>query len=151
MADLPTNFIDMLNEADSIVKADYPDAQFYEASLNLELLGSGWQFVFSSPPTATVFLYNREGQFGSPEYIDKPWGGDIVIPLPISLDLSDALSLCEQNGCGGGEPGFITLRHPLVPGDNEPYYIFAFPSVGKRCFVGVNTQQVTCDPLQPDG
>jgi hypothetical protein len=151
MADLPGNFLDMLNEANSIVQADYPDAGFYEAAINRGLLGAPWQFVFSDPPAATVILKHGEGRFWTPpQHIDSPWGGDIVIPLPIDLELTDAWALCEQNGCGG-DPQFITLRHPLVPGDNEPYYIFGMPATNQRCFVGVNTRQVTCEPLQPDG
>jgi hypothetical protein len=150
MADMPTNFLDMLNEADSIVRADYPEAGFYEASIDLGLVGSPWQFVFSAPPTGTVFLKNFEGQFQTPpEHVDKPWGGDFVIPLPIDLDLGDAQALCDQQGCGG-DVQYITLRWPLVPGDHEPYYIFGIPSQDRRCFVGVRTRQVTCDEMQSD-
>ncbi|HEX8054993.1 MAG TPA: hypothetical protein VF517_18570 [Thermoleophilaceae bacterium] len=151
MAELPQNFLEMLDEANSIVTADYPQAELFEASINLTLLGAPWQFVFGDPatsPASTVILKNFEGQFQTPpQYIDSPWGDDNAIPLPITLDLQEALSLCEQKGCGSGNPDYITLRWPLYPGDTEPFYIVTWVSANQRCFVGVNTQNVQCDAV----
>jgi hypothetical protein len=149
MADATGSFLDMLNEANSIVQADYPGSALYEADLNLELDGSPWRFVFRAgePKGGTVILKNFEGQFQTPpQYIDEPWLEDVVIPLPISLDLATAQSLCEQQGCGG-QISTITLRWPLYPGVTEPEYIFGMQDVGKRCFVGVNSQKVQCEPM----
>ncbi len=154
MADLPENFLDMLNEAASIVQSDYPNAGLLEATIQLELLGAPWTFVFNDPdttPNSTVFIKNFEGQFQTPPtHVDSPWGGDIIIPLPISLDLQEAQSLCQQQGCMG-DISFITLRHPLAPGVTEPEYIFTMMSEGQRCFVGVNTRTVQCEPITPPG
>jgi hypothetical protein len=151
MAELPQNFLDMLNEANSIVTSDYPQAQFYEASLDLDLDGSPWQFVFNDPsttPNSTVILKNFEGQFQTPpQHIDSFWTEDRIIALPIQLDLEEAQSLCEQQGCGGN-PDFITLRWALAPGVTEPHYIFAVMSENRRCFVGVNTKDVQCEPIR---
>jgi hypothetical protein len=152
MADLPENFLGMLDEAAAIVRSDYPNAQLLEATINLELAGSPWSFVFNDPnttPNSTVFLKNFEGQFQTPPtHVDSPFGGDKVIALPIGLDLADAEALCQQQGCGG-QISIITLRFPLAFGVTEPEYIFAMASEGRRCFVGVETRQVQCEPLTP--
>jgi hypothetical protein len=142
-------FLDMLDEANSIVQSDYPGSELYEADLNLDLVGSPWRFVFRAggPKGGTVFLKNFEGEFQTPpQYIDEPWLEDVVIPLPLSLDLQAAQQLCEQQGCGG-QISTITLRYALYPGVTEAQYIFGMQDVGKRCFVGVNTKKVQCDPM----
>ena len=153
MADLPENFLGMLDEAAAIVTSDYPNAGLLEATINLELAGSPWTFVFNDPnttPNSTVFLNNFEGQFQTPTHVDSPFGGDKIIKLPIPLDLADAEALCQQQGCGG-QISIITLRYPLAFQVTEPEYIFAMASEGRRCFVGVETRQVQCEPLPPPG
>jgi hypothetical protein len=152
MTDLPQDLNGMLEEALSIVRSDYPNAQLLEANLNIELAGSPWSFVFNDPnttPNSTVFLKNFEGQFQTPPtHVDSPFGGDKALTLPIPLELADAEALCQQEGCGG-QISIITLRFPLAFGVTEPEYIFAMASEGQRCFVGVLTRQVQCEPLPP--
>lgn len=151
MADLPEDFNGMLEEALSIVRSDYPNAQLLEATINLGLVGSPWTFVFNDPntvPNSTVFLNNFEGQFQTPTHVNSVFGGDKAIALPIPLDLAEAEALCRQQGCGG-QISIITLRYPLAFGVTEPEYIFAMEAEGNRCFVGVKTRQAQCEPLPP--
>jgi hypothetical protein len=145
-------FLDMLNQAATIVRAQYPAAQFYEADLNIAMTGSPWRFVFNVPSgghgvNGTVFLYNYMGRFQlPPTYVPQPWLEDVVIPLPISLDLAEALALAEKAGYTGQTTN-IVLRHPLYPGVIEPSYIFTMPSRGVWVFVGVNSRKVTTQPF----
>lgn len=145
------SFLDMLNQANVIVRRSYPAAQFYEADLNIEMAGSPWRFVFNDPSThpvnSTVILKNYLGQFQlPPQHIDQPWLEDRVIPLPISLDLAEAETLARRQYSGNITQ--ITLRWPLYPGVNEPSYIFTMPTKGGWVFVGVYSRRVTFQPFQ---
>lgn len=150
MAEAATGtFLDQLNEAQAIVRRQYPQAQLYEASVNLALVGSGWRFVFNDPatvPNSTIFLKQVEGRFGTPEHIRGIWVEDRPIELPITLDLAEAERMCQQGGCIG-KISNLTLRYPLGIGVNEPYYIITMASENKRCWVGVDSRSVSCQPL----
>lgn len=151
MSETTGTFLDMLNQANQIVQKSYPGAQFYEASLNIEMAGSPWRFVFNDPstsPNSTVILKNYMGQFQlPPQHVDQPWLEDRVIPLPINLDLATAEQLARQAGYSGNISA-ITLRWPLYPGEYEPYYIFAMPVEGGWVFVGVYDRKVSFQPFQ---
>jgi hypothetical protein len=147
------SFLDMLHEANAIVQHEegFTGAELLEATLNLRFDGTPWRFVFAGPEPkgGTIFLKNVEGEFQlPPEFIDEPFLEDRAIPLPLTLDLADAQSLCDTEGCGG-HPAFITLRWALSPGVKEPQYIFSMGDTGKRCFVGVDTKTVQCEPIDP--
>jgi hypothetical protein len=142
-------FLDLLNQADAIVKKQYPAAQLYEADLDINKPGSPWRFVFNERPDGhgTVLLYCAMGQFQlPPTYIPQPWLEDVVIRLPISLDLAEAQALAEKAGYTGQITN-IVLRHPLYPGVIEPSYIFTMPSRGVWVFVGVKSRKVTTEPF----
>lgn len=145
-------FLDMLNQAAMIVKSKYPAAQFYEADLNIARPGSPWQFVFNVPSggngvNGTAFLDNYMGRFQlPPRFVSQPWLEDVIIRLPISLDLAEAKALAEKAGYTGQITN-IVLRHPLYPGVIEPSYIFKMPSRGEYVFVGVNSRKVTTQPI----
>jgi hypothetical protein len=147
MAQATDTFLEYLAEANRLVLAKYPKAQFYEAdNLTGDVPGSQWRFVFGSPG-GTAFIERLERGFGEPYEIKEIWVGDRVIKLPISMGLSDARERCAKSGCGGKNASAIVLRHPLYPGLEEPYYIITMASVGKRCWVGVKTGDVKCEPL----
>jgi hypothetical protein len=149
MADEIDDFLGLLNRAAAIVSAKYPQAQLYEADLDAQLIGSPWRFVFNNPATApnsTVFIKCFEGNFGDPYQVDEPWLEDLVIELPIALDLQVAWDLCASSGCGG-KASAITLRYPLYPGVKEPSYIFTQLTASRRCWVGVRSREVSCTPL----
>jgi hypothetical protein len=150
MTEAADTFLGYLTEADRLVRAQYPEAQFYEADLANTAPGGQWRFVFNDPsstPNGTVIIERLERGFGEPHHIGEPWVEDRIIPLPISLGLEEARSLCKAHGCGG-EVGAITLRWPLYPGVNEPYYILAMPAENRRCWVGVNSREVRCEPIE---
>jgi hypothetical protein len=145
-------FLQTLEQANKLVLRQYPTAQFYEASRQVELRGSPWRFVFNDPsttPNSTVIIKRLERGFGEPEHINEPWLGDIVIDLPISLGLDEAYALCNAKDCGG-DAGWVTLRFILYPGVTEPKYIITMTAERRRCFVGVRTRTVECQPMGAD-
>jgi len=147
--DLYATFLDMLVEANDIVSQAYPGAQFYEADLNIAMAGSPWRFVFNVPPAnpkvtnTTAILSNYMGNFQMPpRHYDSPWLEDVVIPLPIKLDLNTAVQLAKDAGYDANI-NYINLRWPLYPGVTEPSYIFNMPSLNMRVFVGVYSHKVS--------
>jgi hypothetical protein len=145
-----STFRDMLNQASQIVQQSYRGARVYEATLNVTMPGSPWLFVFNDPdtvPNSTVMLNNYMGQFQlPPQHVDSYWGEDRVVPLPIPLDLSEAVQLAKQAGYGANISNY-TLRWPLAPGVNEPHYILAMPSLSLWVFVGVYTKKIATQPF----
>ncbi|HEV3321122.1 MAG TPA: hypothetical protein VG147_02905 [Solirubrobacteraceae bacterium] len=150
MAEAADTLLEYLEEANKLVLAKYPKAQFYEAdNLTGDALGSQWQFVFNDPstsPNSTVIIERLERGFGEPRHIPHPWLGDRVIKLPIHRGLGEARERCDNSKCGGYASA-IVLRHPLYPGVDEPYYIVTVASERRRCWVGVNTGQVKCEQM----
>jgi hypothetical protein len=145
-------FLELLEQANEIVTQRYPAARFYEASRQVELMGSPWRFVFDEPaskPSATVIIWRLEQDFGEPEYIDRIFVGDRVIDLPISLGLDEAYALCQAYGCWSERPSWATLRFALDPATTEPKYIITMSAEGRRCFVGVRTRKVQCEEIPP--
>jgi hypothetical protein len=143
------DFLAILNEAAGIVGASYPGSKFYEADYPSKEGPNSWRFVFLGPPgprTTTVMLYYNSGSFGKPIFIDQPWLEDVVIPLPIQMGLEQATQLKNQAGYTSPASS-ITLRWPLYPGVNEPYYIFAVPAQSVYVFVGVYDGTVHTQPL----
>ncbi|WHM37541.1 hypothetical protein [Streptomyces sp. BPTC-684] len=59
----------------------------------------------------------------------------------MSLELTAADKLLKEKAHYSGPYKSVTLRWPLFPGMNEPYYIFNTPDFG-HYFVGVYSQQV---------
>jgi hypothetical protein len=145
-------FLRYLTEANALVLAAYPSAQFYEAdNFNASAPGSQWRFVFNDPsttPNSTIIIERLEQSFGKPRHIPDTWVGDRVIQLPISLGLAEARTLCEGAGCRG-KVDEIVLRYPLYPGVSEPSYILIMPAESQRGWVGVNTRQVRCERIEP--
>lgn len=150
-------------EAWKIVTSKYPNANFYEADGYPEG-GSGtkpedvqtWRFVYNIPPgskecpgvptNTTVTLRYEKGTFAKPEHVCQPWLEDVIIPLPIKMDLAEAIVLMRK--AGYTDPfSSVTLRWPLYPGVKEPYYIFGIPTKRIWVFVGVYDGKVTTEPM----
>jgi hypothetical protein len=153
MTEAADTFLEYLAEANRLVLAKYPKAQFYEAdNLTGDVLGSQWRFVFNDPATApnsTVIIERLERGFSEPHHIPHPWLEDRVIKLPISLGLTEARERCKASNCDGKATA-IVLRFPLYPGVEEPYYIVTMGSEGRRCWVGVKTREVKCARIEDD-
>lgn len=140
------SFLGFINIAVRLVKEQYPDAQLYEADTQAEHPGqpSPLKFlrvVFSVKGGTAILTSTTWGEFAPVQFIPQPWVEDVVIPWPIEMDIVKADSLLKQAGYTGPY-GAITLRHPLYPGDNEPYYIFSMGG-GQYVFVGVNDGKVS--------
>jgi hypothetical protein len=157
------NFLEILMKAWNIVTAQYPHAQFYEADGRPEG-GSGtnpddvqeWRFVYNIPPgskecpdtpsNTTVMLRYYKGSFSKPSHVCEPWLEDVIIPLPIKMDLGEAITLMQK--AGYTDPfSSVTLRWPLYPGVKEPYYIFGIPAQKVWVFVGVYDSKVHTEPM----
>lgn len=54
-----------------------------------------------------------------------------VLRLPVSRGREQARALCDVRGCDGPRSA-ITLRDPLDPGVEEPFYIFTMRTAGRR-------------------
>lgn len=146
-----TTFLEILMEADALVLANYPGAQFFEAYAPVKEGATRpeeiktWRFVFDVPPgspecpetlsshTTAVLWYGR-GSFGKINHICEMFCGDRVIPLPIKMDVGEAITLLQKAGYTDPFTS-VVLRWPLTPGNNEPYYIFEMQ--GSFTFVGV--------------
>ncbi|PYH46606.1 uncharacterized protein BP01DRAFT_355599 [Aspergillus saccharolyticus JOP 1030-1] len=143
-------FLENLTIAINTVKKTYPDAQLYEVEArNLN------PSVYMHKPTEITFLkavfhvgHNATaiistgmvwGEWNEVEYIPKPWLEDVVIPWPVAMDAEQADALLKIAGYTGGYK-VITLRHPLHPDFDEPYYIFNVEGV--FVFVGVDDKKV---------
>lgn len=156
------NFLDILNEANKKVLAKYPNAQFYEADGYPEGNGTNpddvqtWRFVYNIPAgskecpdvpyNTTVMLRYIKGTWGNLDHVCEPWLEDVVIPLPIKMDLKDAIILMQKAGYTAPFNS-VTLRWPLYPGVKEPSYIFGIPSQKVWVFVGVYSKKVHTEPM----
>ncbi|MFD2573183.1 hypothetical protein ACFSUS_21250 [Spirosoma soli] len=141
------NFLGRVNIAMRLIREQYPDAQLYEVqatgkrpSTNPNDI-SQLKVVCRAGKGTAIISSTGWGEFGPVSYVDQPWLEDVVINWPVSMDLSEADSLLKQAGFTGSY-GNVTLRHPLYPGVDEPYYIFGMTS-GQYVFVGVNDKKVT--------
>jgi hypothetical protein len=86
------------------------------------------------------------GEFNPVEFVNKPWVGDQVIPWPIEMDITQADEILKESY--SGEYVTVTLRWPLYPGMEEPFYIFGV-SETEHWFVGVYTGKVIPPGEQP--
>ncbi|HEY0080544.1 MAG TPA: hypothetical protein VGB73_18210 [Pyrinomonadaceae bacterium] len=140
---LTLSFLGMANIAVRLVNQKYPGSQLYEGD-GVSPMGpttdvrqvSQWRFVFRTADGGTAMIRSRTwGEFYPVEYYSSPWLEDIVIPWPIKMDIVQADQLLKQ--AGYTQPyGAVTLRWPLYPGNEQPFYIFGMGG-GMYVFVGV--------------
>ena len=147
------SFLGRVNIAVRLVQDQYPDAQLYEVEAlppvpekvsNPNAL-SKLKVVFRAGNGTAVIKSTGWGTFGPVQYVDQPWLEDVVIPWPIRMEATEADALLKKAGYTGTY-GAMTLRHPLYPGIEQPYYIFSMNS-GQYVFVGVNDGKVTTNPV----
>ncbi|MGN7613486.1 hypothetical protein ACQZV8_15540 [Magnetococcales bacterium HHB-1] len=143
------SFDGRVNIAVRIVTEQYPEAKLYEAD---GIATSGpttdpaqvnqMRVVFQNVDNTTVIIKETGyGEFGEPILIDEPWLEDVVIEWPIEMDLPEANSLKEKAGYTSPY-GAVTLRNPLGPTINNPYFIFSTTNEG-YIFVDTVTKEVT--------
>lgn len=143
------SFLGFVNIAVRLVREKYPEAQLYEveaAAPNRKAVTnpiglSQLKIVFRVAKGTAIIKSTGWGEFAPIEFIPAPWLEDVVIPWPIDMDAAEANTLLRKAGYTG-DYAFMTLRHPLYPGANQPYYIFTIEN-GPYVFVGVNDKTVT--------
>ncbi|MBC3788351.1 hypothetical protein FHK02_4904 [Spirosoma sp. LMG 31448] len=141
------SYLGRVNIAMRLIREQYPDAQLYEVQATAKAPStnpndiSQLKVVCRAGTGTAIINSTGWGTFGAVSFIGQPWLEDVVIDWPIAMELTEADSLLKAAGFTGSY-GNVTLRHPLYPGVNEPYYIFGMTS-GQYVFVGVNDKKVT--------
>lgn len=131
-----------------------PDARLYEVQATAPG-GTGeiqpvaltqLQVVFSLPKNRCAIINSTAGgAFNAVQYRNTPWLEDLAVAWPIEMSAVEADALLKKAGYTSPYDE-MTLRWPLYPGINQPYYIFTMV-VGLFVFVGVNDKTVTLDPF----
>ncbi|KAA8905685.1 hypothetical protein FN846DRAFT_950250 [Sphaerosporella brunnea] len=150
------SFIGFVNTAVNLIKAKDPEAKLYEVQATLPpgihipatnpMALSLLKVIFRAGSKGGTWIIRSTGwgTWAQPQFIASSWGGDVIIPWPVKMDIVEAAMLMYKAGHTG--PFWnCTLRHPLGPGGkpfDEPYYIFNMVN-GTYVFVGVNDKVVT--------
>ncbi len=143
------SFLGMANIAVRLVNEQYPGSVLYEGdglspggpTINIRHVNS-WRFVFRTADGGTAFIHSTVwGEFGPITYIPQLWLGNMAIPWPIPMDIAQADELLKRVGFTGAY-GTVTLRWPLYPGSDQPYYIFNMVD-GGYLFVGTYDGSIT--------
>lgn len=147
------SFLGMANIAVRLVRDQYPGAQLLEGdglspsgpTTNVNDVNS-WRFVFRTANGGTAFIHSTVwGEFGPITYVGQPWLEDVVIPWPIDMELTEAAQL--KSNAGYNLPyRTVTLRWPLYPGINQPFYIFGQEN-GVYVFVGIYDKKVSTETV----
>lgn len=145
-------FLEILKEATKLTIAECPEAKLYEAdATNIDTTGmtaddiKGWRFVYYVPKMKTAFIYYKDSLFSNVTIIDQPWLEDCIID-ELKMDLPEAIELMRKANYSDKFVD-VTVRWPLYPGCNEPYYIFSCPKIG-WVFVGTLSKKVTVEPFK---
>ncbi|MGR9071832.1 MAG: hypothetical protein ACU833_02075 [Gammaproteobacteria bacterium] len=143
------SFNGRVNIAVRIVGEKYPEAKLYEADgtategpttdpNKIDKL----RVVFQNSNNSTVIIKEiAYGEFGEPQLIPEPWLEDVVIKWPVKIDLPEANKLKEKAGYMNPF-GAVTLRNPLGPTINNPYFIFGGNPAEPYIFVDTVTGKV---------
>lgn len=145
---IPISWDGFVNIGFNLIKKEYPDAQLYEIDATpatKEPVFNEWGLVnnrivcrLDGNKTA-IIQSNGWGSFGSVQTIDAPFLGDVVLKWPVSMVIHDAFSILRKAGYEQAVSA-VTLRQPLNPTDDQPFYIF---NIGNEFIaVGVNDKKV---------
>jgi len=150
------SFIGMTNIAVGIVKEYFPNANLYEVFgvssrgwtrnwTDIDQLNAVFGVMLNKKDRSARLCSEKWGEWG-PVVLGGLWVEDMVIAWPIKLDLEEAVQLMYSSGYTGTFNN-TTLRWPVGPGYDEPYYIFHTPD--RYIFVGVNSHEVTARTTSP--
>jgi len=121
-----------INVGLNLIKKQYPNANLLEVDatpLTRKPIDNEWGLVNNrivcglSDNKTAIIQSTGWGEFGKVQTISSPFLGDQVIPWPVQLDIHDAFAILRKAGYKGGVYA-VTLRQPLYPGDDQPFYIF---------------------------
>ncbi|KAL7756056.1 hypothetical protein ACKLNR_013049 [Fusarium oxysporum f. sp. zingiberi] len=129
---LPLSWDGFINVGLNLIKKQYPHANLLEVDatpLTRKPVQNEWGLVnnrivcgLSGNKTA-IIQSTGWGEFGKVQTINSPFLGDQVIPWPVTLDIHDAFTILRKAGYKQSIYA-VTLRQPLYPGDDQPFYIF---------------------------
>ncbi|KAJ4050398.1 hypothetical protein NW761_005193 [Fusarium oxysporum] len=129
---LPLSWDGFINVGLNLIKKQYPHANLLEVDatpLTRKPVQNEWGLVnnrivcgLSGNKTA-IIQSTGWGEFGKVQTINSPFLGDQVIPWPVTLDIHDAFAILRKAGYKQAIYA-VTLRQPLYPGDDQPFYIF---------------------------
>lgn len=141
---LPLSWDGFINVGLNLIKKQYPHANLLEVDatpLTRKPVQNEWGLVnnrivcgLSGNKTA-IIQSTGWGEFGKVQTINSPFLGDQVIPWPVTLDIHDAFTILRKAGYKQAIYA-VTLRQPLYPGDDQPFYIF---NTGNE-FIAVGTK-----------
>jgi len=144
--DAAPTFLDRVATGLALITTSYPEAVLYE----VDATGTGptsdpteisqLRIVCSVNGGTALIASTDLFTFGPVDSVPQPWLGDMQIPWPVNLDVMEADILLQGAGYQGPFQT-ITLRHPVYPGLNEPYYIFGM-TTGQYVFVGADDKKV---------
>ncbi|KAF5020944.1 hypothetical protein F66182_7025 [Fusarium sp. NRRL 66182] len=145
---LPLSWDGFVNIGYNLILKQFPTARLYEIDatpLTRETVDNQWGLVSNKVVAGlddnktAVIQSTGWGEFGQVQVIDSPWLGDVAISWPVSLEIGDAFSILRKGGYTQGV-GAVTLRQPLYPGDDQPFYIFNVDN--QFIAVGVNDNKI---------
>ncbi|KAF5249444.1 hypothetical protein FANTH_5325 [Fusarium anthophilum] len=129
---LPLSWDGFINVGLNLIKKKYPNANLLEVDatpLTRKPVENEWGLVnnrivcgLSGNKTA-IIQSTGWGEFGKVQTIDSPFLGDTIISWPVALDIHDAFTILRKAGYKQAIYA-VTLRQPLYPGDDQPFYIF---------------------------
>ncbi|KLO90781.1 uncharacterized protein LW94_10261 [Fusarium fujikuroi] len=129
---LPLSWDGFINVGLNLIKKQYPNANLLEVDatpLTRKPVQNEWGLVnnrivcgLSGNKTA-IIQSTGWGEFGKVQTINSPFLGDQVISWPVALDIHDAFTILRKAGYKQAVYA-VTLRQPLYPGDDQPFYIF---------------------------
>jgi len=142
-------FLEVLNKATELVKAEKADAIFAEADATMKDSSMtvndilGWKFIYWIDIQNSMIIEYKDSTFSNITAMPYPILEDYIIREPIKMDIVEAVELMRKANYDGLIK-FCTLKKPLFPGSKEPYYIFGSEKYG-HIFVGTISKTVTID------
>ncbi|KAF4440297.1 hypothetical protein FACUT_3518 [Fusarium acutatum] len=129
---LPLSWDGFINVGFNLIKKQYPNANLLEVDatpLTRKPVQNEWGLVNNrivcglSDNKTAIIQSTGWGEFGKVQTINSPFLGDTVISWPVALDIHDAFTILRKAGYKQAVYA-VTLRQPLYPGDDQPFYIF---------------------------
>ena len=148
-------FNEALLKINLAVLKEYPSAQFYEAqgyliptdNIGCKVDGTidtakfrvAYNY-FDGNQKTIIGTFNEDGTVNI-QVVNDIWVEDIIMTPYIAMECEQAIEiLCNKYGSSAVNPGPVTLRHQLFPGEAEPRYFFG--SLGRIHTVNVYTGKI---------
>ncbi|KAF5624327.1 hypothetical protein F52700_9493 [Fusarium sp. NRRL 52700] len=129
---LPLSWDGFINVGLNLIRKQYPNANLLEVDATPSTrkpVENEWGLVNNrivcglSDNKTAIIQSTGWGEFGKVQTINSPFLGDVVISWPVALDIHDAFTILRKAGYKQAVYA-VTLRQPLYPGDDQPFYIF---------------------------